>query len=46
MNFIDEMMVEDDYNNLIEGSIVNAGNFLQIDILQNSYTNKTTMKYI
>ena len=46
MNFIDEMMVEDDCNNLMEGSIVNAGDFLQINILQNSYTNNTTMKYI
>ena len=46
MNFINEMMVEDDHNNSMEGSIVNEGNFLEIDILQNSYTNKTTMKYI
>ena len=46
MNFINEMMVENDCNNSMEGSIVNEGDFLEIDILQNSYTNKTTMKYI
>ena len=46
INFIDEIMVEDDCNNSKERSIVNTGDFLQIDILQNSCINKTTMKYI
>ena len=46
IHFIDGMMVEYNCNNSKEGSLVNTGDFLQIDILQNSCTNNSTMKYI
>ena len=40
------MIVEDDCNNSKEGSIENTGDFLQIDLLQNSCTKQSTMKYL
>ena len=40
------MIVEDDFNDSKEWSIVNTGDFLQIDVLQNSCTNNSTIKYI
>ena len=46
INFNHEMIVEDDCNNSKEGSIENTGDFLHIDLLRNSCTNQSTMKYL